>query len=200
MLKVGLTGSIAVGKTYVCEVFRQLGCFVLDADLVAREAVELGTQGLDLVVDAFGQSILRPDGSLDRSKLASIVFADEQKRLLLNSIVHPLVFEAQDRWIRERERESPDGIAIIDAALMIEAGGYRRFDKLIVVWCEPELQLQRLMARDGLTLSAAEKRISSQMPQEEKKRYADFLIDTSKGFDDTRRQTTDVFRHLKLLL
>ncbi|CAN5545465.1 dephospho-CoA kinase [soil metagenome] len=199
MVKVCLTGSIAVGKTFVCDVFRELGCSVLDADTVAREVVEPGTKGLELVVKAFGETILKPEGTLDRSRLGSIVFADEQKRLLLNSIVHPLVFEAQDRWIREREEADPGGIVIIDAALMIEAGGYRRFDKLIVVWCEPELQLQRLLARDHLNPSDAEKRIASQMSQEEKKKYADFLIDTSKGFDDTRRQTADVFRHLKLL-
>jgi dephospho-CoA kinase len=130
--------------------------------------------------------------------LGSIVFADEEKRLLLNSIVHPLVFETQDRWLKEREKEDPDGIAIIDAALMIESGGNRRFDKLIVVWCEPELQLQRLMARDGLSPADAQRRIDAQMSQEEKKRHADFLIDTSDSRDNTRRQTSEVLRQLKL--
>ncbi len=198
MLKVGLTGSIAVGKTFVCEVFRELGCSVLDADQVARDVVEPGTKGLRLVVDAFGESVLGPDGTLDRAKLGSIVFADKEKRLLLNSIIHPLVFEAQDRWIKERAADDPEGIAIVDAALMIESGGFRRFDKLIVVWCEPELQLQRLMARDDLSRQDAEKRIASQMSQEDKKSHADFLIDTSKGHDDTCRQVANVFRQLKL--
>jgi dephospho-CoA kinase len=198
MKKVGLTGSIAVGKSFVCSVFRELGCAVLDADQVARDVVEPGTKGLDLVVDRFGSSIVFPDGSLDRAKLGSIVFADEEKRLALNSIIHPLVFEAQERWIKEREAEDPDGIAIIDAALMIESGGYRRFDKLIVVWCEPELQLQRLMARDNLSLADAQKRIAAQMSQDEKKSYADFLIDTSKDRDNTRRQVADVFEQLQL--
>ncbi len=198
MLKVGLTGSIAVGKTFVCEVFRELGCSVLDADQVARDVVQPGTKGLGLVVDAFGKFILRPDGTLNRSKLGSIVFADTEKRLLLNSIIHPLVIEAQDRWITERAAEDTNGIAIIDAALMIESGGYRRFDKLIVVWCEPELQLQRLMARDGLSRQDAEKRIASQMSQEDKKSHADFLIDTSKDHEDTRRQVADIYRQLKL--
>jgi len=197
MKKVGLTGSIAVGKTFVCKVFRELGCAVLDADRVARDVVEPGTKGLELVVEAFGRSVLLPDGRLDRVKLGSIVFADEEKRLLLNSIIHPLVFEAQEQWIKERQAEDPDGIAIVDAALMIESGGYRRFDKLIVVWCEPELQLQRLMARDDLSGADAEKRIAAQMSQEEKKTYADFLIDTSKEHDNTRRQVADVFKQLK---
>jgi dephospho-CoA kinase len=172
---------------------------VLDADQVARDVVEPGTEGLELVVEAFGRSVLLPNGGLDRGKLASIVFDDEEKRLLLNSILHPLVFNEQDRWIREREAEDPDGIAIVDAALMIESGGYLRFDKLIVVWCEPELQLQRLMGRDELSRLDAEKRIASQMSQEEKKSYADFLIDTSKDHDNTRRQVADVFNQLKLL-
>jgi dephospho-CoA kinase len=198
MLKVGLTGSIAVGKSYVLRTFRELGAFVLDADRVAREVVEPGTAGLERVVEAFGESILLPDGGLDRAKLGSIVFADEEKRLLLNSIVHPLVFEAQDGWLEQYESSNRDGIAIVDAALMIESGGYRRFDKLIVVWCEPDLQLQRLMARDSLDRIDAERRIASQMPQEEKKSYADFLIDTSHGFEDTRERTAEVFRQLKL--
>ncbi len=198
MRKVGLTGSIAVGKSFVCSVFRELGCAVLDADQVARDVVEPGTEGLELVVGAFGTSVLLPDGTLDRNKLGSIVFADEDKRLLLNSIIHPLVFEAQARWMKERETEDPDGIAIIDAALMIESGGYRRFDKLIVVWCEPELQLQRLMARDDLSRADAEKRIAAQMSQEEKKSYADFLIDTSKDRDNTRQQVAEVFKQLQL--
>lgn len=197
MLKVGLTGSIAVGKTFVCDVFRELGCHVLDADQVAREVVRGGSLGLEQIVEAFGDDILTPEGELDRPKMAFIVFNDEKKRLLLNSIVHPLVFEAQNEWLAECEREDPDGIAIVDAALMIESGGYRRFDKLIVVWCEPEIQFQRLMKRDDLSAADARSRIASQMPQEEKKRYADLLIDTSGGFDSTRATCRQV--HSKLL-
>src|SRR5215218_7333975 len=196
MLKVGLTGSIAVGKSFVCEVFRELGCRVLDADQTAREVVRPGTHGLQQVVAAFGAGILRSDGELDRSKLGSIVFADKEKRLLLNSIVHPLVFEAQDKWLNRGETDDPDGIAIIDAALMIESGGYKRFDSLIVVWCEPAIQLQRLMLRETLTEPDAVMRTAAQMPQDEKKRFADHLIDTSNGFEDTRRQVVDVYGRL----
>ena len=199
MLNVGLTGSIAVGKSFVCEVFRELGCSVLDADQVARDVVEPGTIGLARVVDAFGELVLQPDGSLDRTKLGSIVFGNEEKRLLLNSIVHPLVFEAQNEWLKDCETQDPNGIAIVDAALMIESGGHKRFPKLIVVWCEPGLQLQRLMARDNLSRIDAEKRIASQMSQEEKKTHADFLINTSDGFEDTRRQTAAVFAQLQRL-
>ena len=199
MLQVGLTGSIAVGKTFVDDVFRELGVPVLDADQVARDVVAPATVGLRRVVEEFGESVLTADGKLDRPKLGSIVFNDEEKRLKLNSIIHPLVFAVQDAWLKECEAETPDGIAIVDAALMIEAGGYKRFDKLVVVWCEPDLQLQRLMARDGLSREDAERRIASQMPQDEKKSYADHLIDTSGGFDATRRQVAEVFAELSKL-
>jgi len=199
MLKVGLTGSIAVGKSYVCEVFRELGAFVLDADHTAREVVAPGTLGWQLIIERFGSNILLPNNEIDRAKLGAIVFADEQKRQLLNSIVHPLVIETQKDWLLEREAESPDGIAVIDAALMIESGGYRRFDKIIVVWCDSAIQLQRLMTRNNLSEPEALKRINAQMPQDEKKRYADFTIDTSGGFELTRERTTKIFEQLKLL-
>lgn len=197
MLKVGLTGSIAVGKSFVCDVFRELGVPVLDADLTARTVVEPRTDGYVLLVEAFGTDILQRDGQIDRSVLSSIIFADESKRKLLNSIVHPLVIADQNKWIEAREREVPDGIAIVDAALMIESGGYKRFGKLIVVWCESKLQLDRLMKRDDLTAEEASRRIAAQLPQEEKKRFADYLIDTTTGTDETRRQTIDVFERLK---
>lgn len=199
MLKVGLTGSIAVGKSYVCEVFRSLGVPVLDADLTAREVVGPGTEGLRRIVEEFGPDILGPAGELDRTRLGAIVFDDEARRRRLNEIVHPLVFEAQDRWLRERESDDPDGIAVIDAALMIESGGYRRFDKLIVVWCEPEIQLDRLKQRNHLSDEEALKRINAQMPQEEKKRYADYLIDTSRGFADSEKQAAGVVEALRKL-
>jgi dephospho-CoA kinase len=199
MLRVGLTGSIAVGKSFVCQVFRDLGARVLDADQTARDVVAPGSPGLAKIVEHFGPEVLTAEGTLDRPKMASIVFADENKRLLLNSIVHPLVFEAQNEWLRQQEEEIPDGIAIVDAALMIESGGYRRFPKLIVVWCEPDIQFSRLRSRDKLSEAEARKRIAAQMPQDEKKRYADFLIDTSGGFDDTRLQVGSVFRQLTKL-
>ena len=194
MLKVGLTGSIAVGKSFVCECFRELGCHVLDADQTAREVVAPGTEGLRRIAREFGSDILTPDGNLDRKTLASIVFADEARRKLLNSIVHPLVIEVQDDWIRRHEKSDPDGVAIVDAALMIESGGYKRFDKVVVVWCEPAIQLKRLMLRDNLTLPEARKRINAQLPQDEKKLFADHLIDTSNGLEDTRHRVNAVFR------
>ena len=199
MLKVGLTGSIAVGKSFVLGVLAELGCHVLDADATAREVVAPGTPGMKAVVDAFGDEILNSDRMLDRGKLGAIVFADETKRLQLNSILHPFIIAAQDEQMRAWEKEDPQGSAVVDAALMIESGGYRRFEKLVVVHCRPEVQLERLMARDELSRADAEQRICAQMAQEEKKTYADFLIDTSEGFDSTRRQTESLFHKLSAL-
>jgi dephospho-CoA kinase len=199
MLTVGLTGSIAVGKSFVCSIFRELGGIVLDADQTAREVVRPGTKGLRQITSYFGDGVLQENGELNRAKLGAIVFADGEKREMLNSIVHPLVFEAQDQWLKEVGARNTDEIAIVDAALMIESGGYKRFNKLIVVWCEPAVQLERLMAREVLTEAEAVRRIAAQMPQEEKKKYADYLIDTSNGYEDTRRQATEIFERLSVL-
>jgi len=200
MLKVGLTGSIAVGKSFVLEVFRELGCAVLDADKTAREVVEPGLPAFDEVVQTFGKEVVTADGSLDRPKLGAIVFDDAAKRELLNSIVHPRVIEAQDRWLQAAEKDQPHGIAVVDAALMIESGGYKRFDKLIVVWCDPAVQLERLIRRNSLDEAEAKKRIAAQMSQEEKKGFFFFLIATSTEREETRQQTVEIFNRLKLLL
>jgi dephospho-CoA kinase len=197
MLKVGLTGSIAVGKTFVCQVLAEVGCYVLDADLTAREVVMPNTDGWARIRDAFGPDVFQENGELDREKMGAIVFSNAEKRSQLNAITHPLVFEKQNAWVTEKEGLDPDGIAIIDAALMIESGGYKRFDKLIVVWCRPEIQIERLIKRNFLSLEDAEKRIAAQMTQEEKKSYADLLIDTSNGFEETRKRTETVYRQLK---
>lgn len=196
MLKVGLTGSIAVGKSYVATVFAELGCHVSDADTIAREVVMAGTPGLNEVVREFGQDVLLEDGTLNRPRLGSIIFADPVKRSLLNSILHPFIIERQDQLLQKWEAVDPHGIGMIDAALMIESGGYTRFDKLVVVHCQPEIQLARLMERDHINETEARLRIDAQLPQSEKIRHADFLIDTSAGLVDTRERTTAVYADL----
>jgi len=197
MLRVGLTGSIAVGKSYVASVFAELGCRVLDADQTAREVVLPGSPGLESIAKAFGAEMLNSDGTLNRPQLGALVFANEAKRQQLNQLLHPFIIARQDEILREWEQEDPQGIGIVDAALMIESGGYRRFDKLIVVHCRPEVQLERLMLRNGLTRDEAQRRINSQMPQEEKQKFADFLIDTSDGFELARQRTIEVYEQLR---
>jgi len=196
MLLVGLTGSIGVGKSFVGSVLAELGCRVLDADDTAREVVAPGSAALNDVVAQFGTEILQNDGTLDRSKLGSLVFGDADKRAVLNSILHPYIIARQDQRLREWETEDPRGIAVVDAALMIESGGYKRFDKLIVAYCSPEVQLKRVMARKNLSREEAESRIGAQMSQEEKKKFADYLIDTSDGFDAARQRTAEVYGEL----
>ena len=199
MLRVGLTGSIGVGKSFVAGVLAELGCHVLDADETAREVVASGSAGLAAVVDAFGRDVLQKDGTLNRRQLGTLVFADESKRLLLNSILHPYIIVRQDEQMHEWEREDPKGIAVIDAALMIESGGYKRFDKIVVVHCDPEIQLERVMSRSAITREEAQQRIDAQMPQEEKQKFADYLIDTSEGFAATRRRTGEVYEELRMI-
>jgi dephospho-CoA kinase len=196
MLRVGLTGSIGVGKSFVASIFAELGCHVLDADLTAREVVMPGTAGLNAIVQEFGEEILNTYGTLDRKRLGALIFADENRRQRLNHILHPFIIARQDEILREWEREDPNGIGIVDAALMIESGGYKRFDKLIVVHCRPEVQLERLMLRDKLSRDEAQRRVASQMSQEEKQKFADYLIDTSDGFDPTRSRTVEVYNQL----
>ena len=196
MLKVGLTGGIATGKSFVVSVLGELGCEVSDADALAHAAIAPGQPAYDEIIETFGRDVRAADGKIDRARLGAIVFADPAARERLNAIVHPRVFAAQAAWFAELERRRPDVIAVVDAALMIETGSYRRFDKLVVVHCRPELQLERLMKRNQLTREAAQARIDAQMPSAEKLKYADYTIDTSEGFDETRRQVVELYGKL----
>ncbi len=197
MLRVGLTGSIATGKSFVSGVLAGLGCRVADADELARRVVEPGTQGLRAVVAEFGAEVLSADGALDRARLGATVFGDARRRERLNAILHPLIIAEQDALLRRWEEEDPRAVAVVEAALMIESGGYRRFDKLVVVHCRPEAQLERLMRRNSLSRAEAERRIAAQMPQEEKLHYADFSVDTSGSFEETRARTEEVYKALR---
>ena len=196
MLRVGLTGSIATGKSFVSKVLAELGCHLIDADETAREVVAPGSPALREVAQEFGSEMLNDDGTLDRAKLGALVFGDPARLQVLNGILHPYIIAKQDERLREWEAVDPEAIAVVDAALMIESGGYKRFDRLIVVHCDEEVQLQRLMARNNLTREEAERRIRTQMPQSEKMKFADYLIDTTDGFEPARLQTTAVYESL----
>lgn len=197
MLKVGLTGGIACGKTYVTNLLRELGCEVADADQIARAVVEPGQPAYHDIVREFGPENLQADGTIDRAKLSAIIFTDADKRARMNAIVHPRVHEAQSHWMAEVAARNPAAIAVVDAALLIESGGYKRFDKIVVVHCAPDIQLARLMARNNLSREETGKRIAAQMPTSEKLVYADYSIDTSGGFDTTRQQVTALYAELQ---
>ena len=199
MLKVGLTGSIAVGKSFVVGVLQELGCVVFDADKIAHSVMEPRQPAYEDIVREFGIGMLSTDGTINREKLGTIVFADAQRRQRLNEIVHPRVIEKQNRLLAEAEAANPNGIAIIDAALMIESGGYKRFDKMIVVFCDRETQIARLMHRNQISRDEAEKRIAAQMPSEEKRKYADYEVDTSGTKVETIERTKEVFEKLQEL-
>jgi dephospho-CoA kinase len=197
MLKVGLTGGIAVGKSTVVSVLAGLGAVCFDADAIARSVVEPGTPGLAAVVAEFGPGVLAADGSLDRAALGRVVFGDPARRARLEAILHPPIIAEQDRLVAEALARDPGAIVVVDAALMIESGSYKRFDALVVVHCDPDVQLERLMRRGGLTREEALARVAAQMPQEEKLRYADYAIDTSGTLEDTRRRTEAVWAELE---
>lgn len=198
MLKVGLTGGIACGKTVVRRRLEERGIPTLDADAVVHRLLQSGTDVTREIAEIFGDAVIAPDGSVDRKALAVIVFNDEEALRKLNAVVHPAVWREIQRFFEEREKAS-DPVAVVDAALMIETGSFRRYDRVVVVHCLPELQLDRLMARDGLSREDALRRIRSQMPIEEKRPFADFLVDTSGSIEETLKQADDLASHLQRL-
>ncbi len=192
----GLTGGIGCGKSTVSGMFLDLGARVIDADQVARDVVRPGSDGLRELVLVFGDDILLPDGTLDRPGLGKIVFADEPKRKKLNSVLHPRIgLETAKQLNEERTRGTKH--LIYDAALLIETGQTKFGEKLIVVRADPSVQLDRLMTRDGIDREEALRKISSQMPVDEKAKLADFVIDNSGSLDDTRKQVKRVWSELE---
>jgi dephospho-CoA kinase len=192
VLKVGLTGGIACGKTVVRRRLEERGVPTLDADAVVHRLLQSGTEVSRQIAETFGDAVIaRTDRWIE--SLGAIVFTDEEARRKLNAVVHPGVWREIERFFEEREKAS-DPVAVVDAALMIETGSYRRYDRVVVVHCLPELQLERLMARDALSREDAERRIRSQMPIEEKRPFADFLVDTSGSIEETLKQATTSLR------
>jgi len=196
MLQVGLTGNIASGKSHASAVFAELGARIIDADIIARKLFEPESATYNRVVQAFGKQILAENQTIDRKILADIVFHNAEKRLLLNSLVHPDVRAEIMRQFFALEREGFEGIVIVDAALMVESGFYRMQDRLIVVVCDPALQLQRVINRCGLSPEEAKLRIEAQMPVAEKLAFADYTIDASGTYANTRAQIELVYRDL----
>jgi dephospho-CoA kinase len=196
MLHVGLTGNIASGKSHAALLFAELGAHVIDADIVVHELLAAGTKTYKKIVDAFGLEILAQDRQIDRRRLGQIIFSSPDKRTVLNSLTHPDVSAEILRRIFQLERSFPGGVVIIEGALIIEAGGHKMYDRLVVVTCNPSLQISRLMSRDGLTREEAEARMASQMPIEEKLKLADYTIDTSGTLRQTQDQVEAIYRDL----
>jgi dephospho-CoA kinase len=195
MLRVGLTGGIACGKSTVAAMMRERGWTVFDADALAHRLIEPGQPAYHEVVREFGSAILRPDGTIDRKALGTMVFANRAHLERLNRIIHPRVMETQDRQFTELELANPRSVAVVEAALLIEAGYQKNLDRLIVAWCRPEQQRERLLAR-GLTAEEIEQRIATQLPIDEKRRIADEVINCSGDVEETRRQVADLIARL----
>src|SRR5262249_1075347 len=196
MLRVGLTGGIASGKTTVARMFADLGCHLIDADAIVHELFRPGHPVQRAVVEAFGPCVAATDGSINRSVLGEIVFNDARARELLNSLVHPAVIQYQKDWLNALGAREPDAIGIVEAALMIEVGTYKNYDKLIVVSCSLEEQRRRLRERSGLAEVQIEARIAAQMPIEEKIKFADYVVDNSGTLEDTRQQVAVIYPRL----
>ncbi len=196
----GLTGGAASGKSTVAAMFADLGARVIDADRVAHEVIRSPLPAYHEIVREFGFEILDSQGEIDRKRHAAIVFADPEKLKILNAIVHPRVMERIEHLAEGFLLADPKAVVLVDAALLYEAGYADRFRKIIVAWCRPEQQLERLMARMRLTRDEAELRIAAQMPAEEKRRRADFVIDCSGSLDGSRAQVQAVYLDLQRIL
>lgn len=193
MLTVGLTGGIASGKSIVARILQSLGCRVIEADLVAHEFLKPWSSVAQAIVGEFGSEILGGHGSIDRAKLGEIVFGNPEKLARLDALIHPAVLQEIARELFEIEQQDASAIAVVVAALHVETGYYKAFDRLAVAWCTPGQQLARLINR-GLTREQAGRRIASQLPLDEKRRLAQDVIDCSRTIAETERQTEEAFQ------
>ncbi len=195
-LLVGLTGGIATGKSTVSALLRQLGCEIIDADLLAREVVEPGRPAWTTIVAEFGQDVVTGDGALDRKKLGAIVFANPERRRRLEAITHPAIRERFQARLDELAEHGFTGIVVFDAAVMIESGNYKNMDRLVVVVTDEPTQMARLRGRDGTDDAEGRRKIASQMPLSEKAKLADYVIDNSGDRHATAEQVRRVFAAL----
>ena len=196
MLKVALTGGIATGKSHVLDQFRRRGIPCLDADVLAHGVMADGTEATQAIAARFGADVLAADGSVDRSRLAPIVFADEQARRALEAIVHPAVYRAIAAGLRAFELIGGSPLAVVDVPLLFETGHQSDFDRVIVTACPVDMQIQRLVAR-GLTDAEARQRLAAQTPTDEKAAHADFVIRTDGSLEETNRQIDEIMTRLQ---
>ncbi len=197
MLKVGLTGGLASGKTYVSKLLEEHGCHVVHADRLGHEVLLPQGEAYPAVVQEFGCDILGPDGCIDRKLLGKLVFADASRLETLNALVHPHVFRREREFFEQVNAKDPAGIAIVEAAIMIEVGSYKHYDRLLVTYCTPEQQIERFREREGASEAEARARLDRQMPLDAKRKFADYVIDTSGTKAGTAQQVEEVYRKLK---
>jgi len=199
MLRVGLTGGLASGKSFVGRALADLGCLLIQADELGHQVLEPGGEAYAGVIREFGPKIVGADGTIDRPKLAALVFHDSQRLAALNALVHPPVWARERHLMDDHAAARPHGIAVVEAAILVETGSYRNYAKLIVAVCREEQQIERAMSRDGMTREQVLDRLSRQMPLAEKIKYADYVIDTSGAKESTLAQTRAVYQALLAL-
>jgi dephospho-CoA kinase len=195
ILRVGLTGGIASGKSTVRALLGELGCYVVDADKLVADLYQPGRAGHTTLVETYGRDILREDQTVDRVKLANLAFANPDGAKQLNALIHPLVLQYTIEVLDEYEQTHPDGIAVVEATLMIESGSSRLYDKLVIVDVTPEVQIERGVAR-GLPREEVARRIANQLPREERLRHADYIIDNSGDVARLESETRSVYARL----
>jgi len=199
MLRIGLTGGLASGKTFVGRALSEMGCFLIEADELGHQVMARGAEAYQPILDEFGADILNQQGEIDRRKLGSIVFETPELLKKLNAIVHPAVRVRSTQLAEAFARREPRGIIVYEAAILIETGSFRDYDRLIVASCTEEQQVERAILRDHLTREEVESRLRRQMPLEEKVKYADYVIDTSGTKEHTLDQTRTVYASLRSL-
>lgn len=199
MLRVGLTGGLASGKSLVGTALRELGCYLIQADELGHKVLLPGGEAYDAVVNEFGEAILDDEGMIDRRRLAVLVFNSPERLEKLNTLVHPPVIRLEREIEEDIARRDPAAITVVEAAILVETGSYKRFDKLIVAACTPEQQLERAMRRDGYSKEEVMARLSRQLPLEEKIKLADYVIDTSGSKEQALAQVRDVYHSLRSL-
>ncbi|MBA3973148.1 MAG: dephospho-CoA kinase [Candidatus Solibacter sp.] len=197
MLRVGLTGGLATGKSHVGAYLEQMGCHLLKADELGHKALLRGGAAFEAVVSHFGAGVLDDAGEIDRKALGAVVFDDPEKLALLNSIIHPVVIRAEEGWFEGVSIVDPGGIAVVEAAILIETGSYKRFDRIILTVCAREQQIARAMKRDGSSREEVEARLMRQMSLDEKRKYADHVVDTSGDKAATELETRRVYEELR---
>lgn len=199
MLRVGLTGGLASGKSFVGHALAELGCHLIEANKLGHEVMLPGAEAYDAVVREFGDGILDPGGHIDRRKLSALVWGHSERLEMLNTFIHPAVRAREERRIAEIAQADPHAIAVVAAAILVETGSYRNFDKLIVVTCTLEQQMERALKRGSYSKEEILARLSRQLPLEEKLRVADYVIDTSGSKESTLEQVRVVYASLRRL-
>ena len=200
MLRVGLTGGLASGKSFVGHQLESLGCLLIQADALGHQVLRPDGEAYPGVVKEFGSEVLNEDGTINRRRLAKQVFGNPERLAILNGLVHPPVFRREQDLIDRYQAENPTGIAVVEAAILIETGSYKRYDRVILAVCSEAQQIERAMRRDGATREDVEARLRNQMPLAEKAKFAHYVIDTSGTKEETAGQVERVYHHLRSLL